>query len=245
MIHSRISHSQSQSYFTTGGLPPIRFGAQSLETHGQNFFLNLTPAVIVIIYHPYIISSLTRGRVYRLKLLLALASAVIFGSESRGTCDHILLSQTSLFVASYYSQGSGGGIRPCLHTGITREERDSYLRLAVYRQSVRLGAEPLETHGQNFFSSIEHLRSESLHNITSAVIYNCCWPSPAHSFSGPSLAGLATIFYWFRFETSLFVASYDSQGYGGGIWIRLHTGSLVWVRVLCYDRRSVGQTILE
>jgi hypothetical protein len=32
------------------------------------------------------------------------------------------------------------------------------LRLAVYRQSVRLGAEPLETHGQNFFS-IKHLRS--------------------------------------------------------------------------------------
>jgi hypothetical protein len=38
-----------------------------------------------------------------------------------------------------------------------------------------------------------------------------------HSFSGLSPAGLATIFYSLRFETSLFVASYDSQGYGGGI----------------------------
>jgi hypothetical protein len=37
--------------------------------------------------------SLTRGRVCPLRLLLALASAVIFGSESRGTRDHILLSQ--------------------------------------------------------------------------------------------------------------------------------------------------------
>jgi hypothetical protein len=37
--------------------------------------------------------SLTRGRVCRLQLLLALASAVILGSESRGTRDHILLSQ--------------------------------------------------------------------------------------------------------------------------------------------------------
>jgi hypothetical protein len=37
--------------------------------------------------------SLMRGRVCRLQLLLALASAVIFGSESRGTRDHILLSQ--------------------------------------------------------------------------------------------------------------------------------------------------------
>jgi hypothetical protein len=37
--------------------------------------------------------SLTRGRVCRLQLQLALASAVIFGSESRRTHGHILLSQ--------------------------------------------------------------------------------------------------------------------------------------------------------
>jgi hypothetical protein len=36
---------------------------------------------------------LTRGRFCRLQLLLVLASAVIFGSEPRGTHDHILLSQ--------------------------------------------------------------------------------------------------------------------------------------------------------
>jgi hypothetical protein len=36
---------------------------------------------------------------------------------------------------------------------------------------------------------------------------------------------LATIFYSLRFETSLFVASYDSQGYGGGIRACLHTQS--------------------
>jgi hypothetical protein len=36
--------------------------------------------------------SLTRGRVCSLRLLLALASAVILGSESYGTYDHILLS---------------------------------------------------------------------------------------------------------------------------------------------------------
>jgi hypothetical protein len=44
---------------------------------------------------------------------------------------------------------------------------------------------------------------------------NCCWHSPAHSFSGPSPVGFATIFYCLRFQTCLFVASYDSQGYGG------------------------------
>jgi hypothetical protein len=58
-------------------------------------------------------------------------------------------------------------------------------------------------------------------------IYNCCWPSPAHLFSDPSPVGLATIFYCPRFETSLFVASYDSQGYGGGIRPRLHTGIFI------------------
>jgi hypothetical protein len=34
---------------------------------------------------------------------------------------------------------------------------------------------------------------------------------------------LETIFYCLKFETSLFVTSYDSQGHGGGIRTRLHT----------------------
>jgi hypothetical protein len=50
-----------------------------------------------------------------------------------------------------------------------------------------------------------------------SVVYNCCWPSSEQSLSGPSLVGLATICYCLRFETSQFIASYDSQGYGGGI----------------------------
>jgi hypothetical protein len=37
--------------------------------------------------------SLTRGRVCRLQWLLATASALVLGSESRGTRDHILVSQ--------------------------------------------------------------------------------------------------------------------------------------------------------
>jgi hypothetical protein len=89
--------------------------------------------------------SLTRGRVCRLQLLLALASAVIVLSEFREIHDHILLSQiwdspnlkgqvpvfisprnrvaqlylqalNSLFV-TYESQGHVGGIRARLHTG--------------------------------------------------------------------------------------------------------------------------------
>jgi hypothetical protein len=41
--------------------------------------------------------SLTRGRICRLQLLLDLASTVIFGSESRRTLGHILLSQIQDF----------------------------------------------------------------------------------------------------------------------------------------------------
>jgi hypothetical protein len=43
-------------------------------------------------YSPYVTSSLMR-LVCHLQLMLALASAVILGSKSRGTCDHILLSR--------------------------------------------------------------------------------------------------------------------------------------------------------
>jgi hypothetical protein len=35
-----------------------------------------------------------------------------------------------------------------------------------------------------------------------SVVYNCCWSSPAHSFSGLTPVGLVTIFYCLRFETS-------------------------------------------
>jgi hypothetical protein len=68
-----------------------------------------------------------------------------------------LLSQieTSHFVAFYDSRGYGGDIRSRLHTGvIVRLRVRVTLRLAVYRQLVRLGSEPLETHGQNFFSQL-------------------------------------------------------------------------------------------
>jgi hypothetical protein len=43
--------------------------------------------------------------------------------------------------------------------------------------------------------------------------------SPAQSFSGPSPVILITTFYCLRFETSLFVASYDSQGHGAPPYI--------------------------
>jgi hypothetical protein len=68
--------------------------------------------------------------------------------------------------------------------------------------------------------------------VDGSAVCNCYWPSPGQSFSGPSPVGLLTKFYCLRFETSLFVASYDSQGYGGGIRPRLRT-DYVCVLSLC------------
>jgi hypothetical protein len=51
--------------------------------------------------------SLTRGRVCRLQLLLVLASAVILGSEYRGTRDHILLSQIRDFPSRHLLRLTG------------------------------------------------------------------------------------------------------------------------------------------
>jgi hypothetical protein len=52
--------------------------------------------------------------------------------------------------------------------------------------------------------------------------------APQRHFVHHKPLGLATIFYCLRFETSLFVSSYDSQGNGGGIRPRLHTGSTLF-----------------
>jgi hypothetical protein len=51
----------------------------------------------------------------------------------------------------------------------------------------------------------------------------CWWSLPAQSLTGPRPLVLVTIFYCLRFETSLFVASCDSQGHGGGIRLRLQS----------------------
>jgi hypothetical protein len=69
-----------------------------------------------------------------------------------------------------------------------------------------------------------------------SVVYNCCWPLPAQLYSGPSPVGLATIFYCLRFETSLFVSTYDSQGYDGGIRFCHH--SKVKVNVMLWPMVS-------
>jgi hypothetical protein len=112
--------------------------------------------------------SLTRERVCRLQLGLVLASVVILGSESRGTRDHILLPQIwdsfdlegqfhvfisprnrvaqiyppalgSLFVASYDSQGYGGGIRTGLQAGLAEPRYIDFARTTHRKRSSSIG----------------------------------------------------------------------------------------------------------
>jgi hypothetical protein len=74
------------------------------------------------------------------------------------------------------------------------------LRLAVYRQSVRLG-DKLQP---NFIFQLNTCGYSpyviSLWREDGSVVYDCCWPTPPQSFSGPSPAGLMTTFYCLRFE---------------------------------------------
>jgi hypothetical protein len=86
------SESESESEL----LYPWRFTARQfvlatslLRLTTSNFIFQLN----ICSYSPYVTSSMTRGWVCRLQLLLVFASAVILRPESRGTHDHILLSQ--------------------------------------------------------------------------------------------------------------------------------------------------------
>jgi hypothetical protein len=52
----------------------------------------------------------------------------------------------------------------------------------------------------------------SLWREDGSVVYNCSRPLPVQTFSGPTPLVLVTIIYCLRFETSLFVASYELAG---------------------------------
>jgi hypothetical protein len=109
-------------------------------TTSDFFLLQINPCCHI----SYVTPSLTRGLVCNWQLLLSLTSAIILGSESRVTQDHILLSHIrdslnlegqvpvfifppnrvaqlyprtlgSIFVASYDPQDYVGGIRTNRH----------------------------------------------------------------------------------------------------------------------------------
>jgi hypothetical protein len=68
-----------------------------------------------------------------------------------------------------------------------------------------LRVKPTSGAQDQIFITVRHLRVISVGRPLTwedgSVVYNCCWSSPAQSFSGSSPLGLATIFYCLRFET--------------------------------------------
>jgi hypothetical protein len=74
----------------------LRWGLRPISSPSRQAHLRLTTSNFFQLntsgHCPYVTSSLTRGWLCRLQLLLALARAAI-RSETRGTHDHILLSQ--------------------------------------------------------------------------------------------------------------------------------------------------------
>jgi hypothetical protein len=68
---------------------PFVLATSPLRLTTSNFIFQVN----IFRYSPLVTFSLTRERVCSLQLLLVLASAVILRPESRGTHDHILLSQ--------------------------------------------------------------------------------------------------------------------------------------------------------
>jgi hypothetical protein len=124
---------------------PVRLGVRHPSGIRDQFFFHLEIFFRQLRVCYFVAPYLTRGWVCNLLLMLVLASAVPLGSESRWTQDHILFSQfLRLFqpggpgpriyisqeqggpdispgtgfpsVASYDSQGYGGGILSRLHT---------------------------------------------------------------------------------------------------------------------------------
>jgi hypothetical protein len=131
---------------------------------------------------------------------------------------------------------------------------------------------PLRLRISNFFFNwtlmVIIFTQHSLWREDGFLVYNCCWPSWAQSFSCPSPAGLMTTFYCMRFETpstwrarssyipqeqggpvilqpldSLFVASYDSQGLGRCIRTRLHKG--YWTQFLLRPTRTTAENAIS
>jgi hypothetical protein len=88
-----VCQSQSQSYFTTGGLPPISSSWRRAPWDSRpEFFSQLNTCG----HSPYITSSLMRLYVCHLQLLLVLVSAFLLGSDPWDSRPYFIISDSRL-----------------------------------------------------------------------------------------------------------------------------------------------------
>jgi hypothetical protein len=171
-------------------------------------------------YCPYVTSSLTRGWVHRLQLLLVLASAVILRSGSRGTLDHILLDFPFKKVKMK--------IKVTLRLTVSQSPHDQIFVTLWQLRSCFCGA-PSLTGGRVcllymllVLANVVFLGSESL-GTRDNILLSQIWDL-------------------------LFIASYDSQGHGGGIRPCLHTGgrqlTFLYSRSTDYAHRKHSLSVL-
>jgi hypothetical protein len=149
----------------------------------------------------------------------------VLGLSSSVHCTYSMLLKGLPFAlhTSYLSIQALQG-RSCLSYVYVLFSSQGHIATAGQSVSKSWRLAPSETHDQIF--SYYYLIVTVLFLWGGSVFCICCWVFPMQSFSDPSPLGLATMFYSLIFETFNFVASYDSQGHGGGIRPRLHTSQL-------------------
>jgi hypothetical protein len=179
----------------TGGLPSWQ---QAPRDSRPVFFFCLTNTCR---YSPYVISSLTRGCVCHLQLLLVLARAIILRSEYSGTHDHILLSQireppnldgqvpvflrTILSLSLSLSHIATDGQSVCLSWYRAPSGAHDQIFVTVWQFLFCLwGGRPLWREGGSVFCSRTILTLSLAYNISARTTYrtqlfHCCSPNVA------------------------------------------------------------------
>jgi hypothetical protein len=210
---------------------------------------------------PYRTSSLTIGWVCHLQLLLALASAFLLESESRGTLDHILLPQIREYPFCRLLRLAGLRWRystPPLHWNTAGVQSQSHIATDVQSISKSWRRALSGTHDL-IFITLWQLRScfcgaPSLSRGRACLLFMLLAVASVVFLGSESLWTHDHVLLS-QIWDFLFVASYDSQGHGVRIRPRLHTDrfaelshvfSLLQIREdsvlvskskLCYDRR--------
>jgi hypothetical protein len=174
-----------QSYFLTSGLLPISLGDKPLETLDQYFFFQLNTCGD----SPYVTSSLTRGWVCRVQLLLVVASAVNSGPSPTGL-------MTTFYCLRFQTPPTWRARSPYLYSPGTG--RPSYSSPPTTHRAMVEVFDPASTRG-----SWAHTR-----NCLSGLLYNHGTHPIENTASNSSIAASVSVAV-VAVETCLLAAAYQ------------------------------------